>query len=143
MPASRILFVVILISIITRTQAQDNPAPAPAPAAAQSEMQKWIATTDAQWQATYNRDVVDAHAAELKKLVAQYAVSLETALTKAITAGDLDGAVALRNEQKRFTETNVFPEQRDKRDKGQTDYFKNPSSEPRTPGLKTEGQGTD
>ena len=117
MKISRLLtFLLLLPAGITRAQAQDNPAPAPAAEPAQTEMQKWIATTDAQWQATFNRDVVDAHASELKKLVAQYAVSLETALTKASAAGDLDGALALRNEQKRFTETNVFPEQDDAAD---------------------------
>ncbi len=109
MSTPRILLCLLLTAGITRAQAQDNPAPAPAPA--QTEMQKWIATTDAQWQATFNRDVVDIHAAELKKLAAQYAVSLDAVLAKATAAGDLDGAVALRNEQKRFTETNLFPEQ--------------------------------
>lgn len=111
MKTTHIVLLVLLGAGFIRAQAQDNPAPAPAAEPAQTEMQKWIATTDAQWQATYNRDVVDAHAAELKKLVAQYAASLDAALTKATAAGNLEGAVGLRNEQKRFTETNVFPEQ--------------------------------
>ncbi len=110
---TRRILVILLFhgGCITRALAQDNPAPATE--AAQTEMQKWIATTDAQWLATFNREVIDAHAAELKKLAGQYAVSLDAALAKATAAGDLDGAVALRNEQKRFTETNVFPEQDD------------------------------
>jgi len=29
-------------------------------------MQKWIATTDAQWQAVFKRDVSDVHATELE-----------------------------------------------------------------------------
>lgn len=92
--------------------AQDTPAPAPAPAAApQSEMQKWIATTDEQWQAVFKRDVTDLHLTELEKLKQQYVAALEAAVTKASAAGDLDGAVALRNEEKRFAGTNLFPEQ--------------------------------
>ena len=114
MNTPRVLLCLLLTAGTTRAQAQDNPAPATEPAL--TEMQKWIATTDAQWQAAFNRDVVDVHAAELKKLAGQYGVSLDAALAKASAAGDLDGALALRNEQKRFTETNVFPEQDDAAD---------------------------
>jgi len=42
--------------------------------------------------------------------------SLEATVTKASSAGDLDGAVALRNEEKRFAGTNLFPEQDDAAD---------------------------
>ena len=96
----------LLLALSVTALAQENVAPPP-----QSEMQKWIAATDAQWQAAFNRDVTDVVAAEFKKLGSQYVASLETAIAKASGAGDLDGAVALRNEQKRFAETNVFPEQ--------------------------------
>ena len=112
------MFVSMLMAFSMTTPAQDNATPAPAPAAgdspatpAQTEMQKWIATTDAQWQAVFTRDVTDVMATELKKLEAQYVASLEAAITKASSAGDLDGVVALRNEQKRFAETHMFPEQ--------------------------------
>src|SRR5882757_1740498 len=78
----------------------DNP---PATAAeAKTEMQKWIEATDAQWQAAFNRDVTDVHEAQAKKLMLQYLNMLEDAIGKASKAGDLDGAVALRDEQKRF-----------------------------------------
>ena len=100
------VFFSMLMALSTTSHAQENPAPPP-----QSEMQKWIATTDAQWQAAFNRDVTDVVAAEFKKLGSQYVASLESAIAKASGAGDLDGAVALRNEQKRFAETTVFPEQ--------------------------------
>ena len=107
---------VLLLALNVLVQAQENPpsAPAAAPAPApvpQTEMEKWIATTDAQWQAAFKRDVTDAHATELEKLKQQYVASLEAAVTKASSAGDLDGVVALRNEQKRFAGTNLFPEQ--------------------------------
>ena len=91
--------------------AQDTPAPAPAAEPAQTEMQKWIATTDEGWQAALKRDVTDVQATELEKLKQQYVAALEAAVTKASAAGDLDGVVALRNEEKRFAGTNLFPEQ--------------------------------
>jgi len=109
-----ILCTAAVLPFLTITvRAQDNPAPAAAAVDApeQMEMQKWIATTDAQWQATFNREVTDVHAAELKKLAAQYGALIEAGINKASGAGDLDGAVALRKEQKRFAETNIFPEQ--------------------------------
>ena len=105
--------IALLLALHSIASAQDNAPAAPAPAAApvQTEMQKWIATTDAQWQAAFNRDVTDVHGAELKKLALQYAALIEAGITKASGASDLEGAVALRNEQKRFADTNVFPEQ--------------------------------
>jgi hypothetical protein len=74
-------------------------------------MQKWIAATDAQWQAAYQRDVTDVHEAEAKRLMLQYLNLLEEAIAKASKASDLDGALALRAEQKRFGDTQLFPEQ--------------------------------
>ena len=87
--------------------AQDAPAPS---APAQTEMQKWLATTDEGWQAAFKRDVVDAHEAEVNKLKLQYLNLLEEAVAKVSKANDLDGAVALRKEQKRFSDTEFFPE---------------------------------
>jgi hypothetical protein len=89
-------------------KAENPPAAA---AEAKTEMQKWIATTDEQWQAAFKRDVTDMHEAEAKKLMLQYLTSLEEGIRKASGASDLDGAVALRNEQKRFGESQAFPEQ--------------------------------
>jgi hypothetical protein len=74
-------------------------------------MQKWIATTDAQWQAAFKRDVTEVHEAEKKKLAQQYTAALEAAVTKASGAGDLDGALALREEQKRYAASHVLPPQ--------------------------------
>ncbi len=74
-------------------------------------MEKWISTTDAQWQAVFKREVGDVHDAEINKLKQQYLPSLDTAINKATAASDLDGAVALRKEQKRFTESKEIPEQ--------------------------------
>ena len=113
------MFVSMLMVLSGITHAQDNATPAPAAAdapataaaPAQTEMQKWIASTDAQWQTAFKRDVTDVHEAELNKLKLQYLTSLEDAIKKASGASDLDGAVALRNEQKRFGDTNVFPKQ--------------------------------
>jgi hypothetical protein len=77
----------------------------------QTEMQKWIATTDAQWQAAYQHDVTDVHEVEAKKLMLRYLNMLEEAIGKASKASDLDGAVALRAEQKRFGDSQLFPQQ--------------------------------
>ncbi len=81
-----------------------------AEAPAQTEMQKWIATTDAQWQAVFQRDVNGVRDSELNKVKLQFLTALEEGIKKASKAGDLDGALALRNEQKRFGDTQVFPE---------------------------------
>ena len=110
------MLVSMLIALSVITHAQDTAAPAAAAAPAETEMQKWIGTTDAQWQVAFKRDVTDVHLTELEKLKQQYVALLEAAVTKASSAGDLDGAVALRNEEKRFAGTNLFPEQDDAAD---------------------------
>ena len=105
----------LLLALGAVVQAQDTPPPAPAPepaeAPAQTGMQKWITTTDAQWQAALKRDVTDVHLTELEKVKQQYVAALEAAVTKASSAGDLNSAVSLRNEEKRFAGTNLLPEQ--------------------------------
>ena len=116
MKTHRPMFVCLLMALSVIAHAQDGATPAPAAAPAETEMQKWIAATDAQWQAVCKRDVSDVHLTELEKLKQQYVASLEAAVTKASGAGDLDGAVALRNEEKRFAGTNLFPEQNDAAD---------------------------
>ncbi len=110
MKTPRALFLSLLLALGTNALAQNSAAPATAEPA-QSEMQKWLAATDAQWLAASKRDVTDVHEGELGKLKLQFLSSLDAAISKAGTAGDLDGVVVLRNEQKRFAETNVFPEQ--------------------------------
>jgi hypothetical protein len=79
-------------------------------------MRNWLATLDAQWQAVYKRDVADVHVAELDKLKQQYAASLIAAIATASNANDLKGALALRDEQKRFADTSAFPTQDDAAD---------------------------
>ncbi len=100
-----------------RLAAQDPAPAAPGqPAAPQTEMQKWIAATDAQWQAAFKRDVADWQEAELNKAKVQYIAALEEGIKKVSAAGDLTGALALRNEQKRFADTQLFPDQDDAAD---------------------------
>ncbi len=94
----------------------DLTAQAPSTAAPQTEMQKWIATTDAQWQEAFKKGVTEVHEAELNKVKLQYLNLLEGAIDKASKANDLKGAVALRDEQKRFGDTQHFPEQDDAAD---------------------------
>lgn len=102
---------VLLAANLAGAQVQGNANPPPAAPPAQKEMVEWIATTDAPWQAAFKRDVTDVHDAEVANLRRQYLTALEAALAKASGANDLKGALALRDEQKRFTETSVFPEQ--------------------------------
>ena len=113
MKTAHIVLLVLLGAGFIRTQAQDNPTPAPAAEPAPTEMQKWIATTDAQWQAVFNREVTDVHAAELKDLALKYPPLLDAGIAKMSAAGDLKGALVLRDEKKRFADTNVFPEKDD------------------------------
>jgi hypothetical protein len=92
------------------TPAKAESAPA---ATAKTEMQKWIEATDTQWQAAFKRDVTDVREAEVRKVMLQYLNLLEEAIGKASKAGDLKGALALRDEQKRFGDTQLFPEKDD------------------------------
>ena len=107
------------LGAIAQAQEKNAPAPAageaPAPATvpAQTDMQKWLFDLDAQWQATFKRDVTDVREAELDKLKLQYLNWIEAAVSKTSKAGDLDVAVALRNEQKRFSGNNEVPAQDD------------------------------
>ncbi|MEO6739036.1 MAG: hypothetical protein ABIP20_02225, partial [Chthoniobacteraceae bacterium] len=104
-------FLALLITFGVLAHAQNAASPAKGAEPALAEMEKWLATTDAQWQAALKRDVTDVHAAALGNVKLQYLAAIDAAITKASSAGDLDGAVTLRNEQKRFGDTNVFPEQ--------------------------------
>ncbi len=106
------LLAVLPLSLLATAAGQDPVPPGTPPAApAQSEIQKWIATTDAQWQATFKRNVTDVREAELNKVKARFQSSLDAAIAKASASGNLDGAVALRNEQERFFDTKTIPEQ--------------------------------
>ena len=102
-----------LLSALLATAAGQDPVPpgTPAAAPAQSEIQKWIATTGAQWQANFKHNVTDVREAELNKVRAQFQSSLDAAIAKASASGNLDGAVALRNEKERFFDTKTIPEQ--------------------------------
>ena len=109
-------FLAALLLLIAPVPGQ-NPAPATAPAAApQTEFQKWLADLDAQWQATFKREVSDACTAENDKLRAQYIAALDAGVTKASGAGDLNAAIVWRNEQKRFAEASGIPAQDDAAD---------------------------
>ncbi|MCW2573746.1 MAG: Serine/threonine protein kinase [Frankiales bacterium] len=106
-----LLFSCLLTAGLAHSPAQENATPAASAEPPQTEMRNWIATTDAQWQAVFKRDVTDVHEVELGKLKLQYRTSLESAIARASGASDLNGALALRDEQKRFADSNVIPEQ--------------------------------
>jgi hypothetical protein len=118
---TRIFLPALLAASLASAQpAAPDAAPAAASAEAKTEMQKWIEATDAQWQAVFTRDVTDVREAEARKLMLQYLNMLEDAIVKASKASDLDGAVALRTEQKRFGDTQIFPEKDDAADTAAT-----------------------
>ena len=104
-------FLALLLTFGAVAHAQNPASPAAGSEPVLAEMEKWLATTDAQWQAALKRDVTDVHIAALGNVKLQYLAAIDAAITKASSAGDLDGAVTLRNEQKRFGDTNVFPKQ--------------------------------
>lgn len=113
MKSLHLRFVAALLLVGSSILAQNNP-----PVTIQAEIQTWIATTDEQWQAAFKRDVTAPYEAEISRLKLQYLTSLDEAIKKASAGSDLDGAVSLRNEQKRFTDTQSIPERDDPSDSG-------------------------
>lgn len=107
------LFFLLALAGTASTSAQNDAAPPAAAVPAQPAMENWIATTDAQWQAAFKRDVTDPYQSEVGKMKLQYATAVEGAIAKASGASDLDGALALRHEQKRFKDSSEIPEQDD------------------------------
>ncbi len=78
------------------------PEPPPAPAVQLSETGKWLASTEPQWQASYQQEVVapfDKAAGDLKK---QYQGTIETQLAAATQANRRDDAAYFRGEKKRL-----------------------------------------
>ena len=106
-----IVIVVLALACSALAQESASPQVASAPVKPESEMEKWIVATDAQWQAAFKRDVADVHNAELNKVKLQYLTALDDRIKKVSAAADLEGAVALRNEQNRITEAGGLPAQ--------------------------------
>src|SRR4051812_44070533 len=96
--AQAALVAAILLAAQVSAPAQEKEKESPAADAALMEMKKWIATNDATWQAAFKRDVTDVSEAELAKVKQQYRDGIEASSLKASGAGDLDAALALREE---------------------------------------------
>jgi hypothetical protein len=112
MKTHRSMFVSMLMAFGVSARAQDDakPAPAETPAApAQTDMQKWFTALDAQWQAVFRREVTAPMEAEQTKLWQQFLSALETGVTKATSTGNLDLALAWRNELERFSGAKDVP----------------------------------
>ena len=99
----------VLLILATAAPGQNADPLAPSAAALQNEMQKWFATLDAQWQPVFAREVTAPLEAEQVKLWQQYLAAVEAAIVKATGAGDLDLAIAWRNERERFTAAKDVP----------------------------------
>jgi len=61
------------------------------------------------YEAAYQKEVAAIHAASLADLAAKYTAALDRALTAATQVGQLDTAVALRDEKKRVAEKAALP----------------------------------
>jgi hypothetical protein len=83
---------------------------------AQTEMQRWLATTDAQWQPVFAKDVTDRYGAEVTQLGQQYVAALDGNIAKASSAGNLDLTLALRKEREHFLAAKSVPATDDKAD---------------------------
>ena len=99
----------LLLILATAAPGQNADPLGNSAAAPQNEMQKWFATLDAQWQPAFAREVSAPLEAEQVKLWQQYLAAVEAAIVKATGAGDLDLAVAWRNERERFTAAKDVP----------------------------------
>src|SRR4051794_29759096 len=106
----RLFLLLPLTASLTGAHAQEKAQPPAAAAPAQKEMLEWLATNDAPWQAAFKREVTDPREAELAAVKRLYLAALENSIAKASSANDLKGALALRDEQKRFTETSALPD---------------------------------
>lgn len=73
------------------------------------EMLKWIATVDAQWQATYAQEVTAPFETEKAKAAQQYSAGLEANLAKATAAGNLDATLLWRGERDQFALEKTVP----------------------------------
>lgn len=102
------LFLLMAAVAVASARAQNGAAP-PAPTVPIVSAQDLIAAADLQWRAAFKREVTDVHESEVEKAKLQYAATLEAGMAKAGAAGDLEGALALRNEQRRFSGRHEIP----------------------------------
>ncbi len=101
----------VLLPLVSALSAQE-PSSSEAlqrPTAPNAEMQKWIETVDAQWQATFEREVTAPFEQEKAKAVRQYMAGLEAGFAKASSAGNLDLTVLWRDERDRFAREKEVP----------------------------------
>ncbi|HSH92589.1 MAG TPA: hypothetical protein VK968_00415, partial [Roseimicrobium sp.] len=99
----QILFLALTMSVLGAI------AQEPAPPKANAEMQQWLETVEAQWQAALSKEATTPLEDEKAKLVQQYSAAIETNLNKASSAGNLDLAVLWRNERDRFAGAKEVP----------------------------------
>ena len=79
--------------------------PAPKP---QTEVEKWLADTDAQQQEAFQKQVIKPYEAGVAGLRARYLAALDAGIAKASAAGRLDQALAWRNERQGFADTQTL-----------------------------------
>jgi len=105
--------VFLLLACALAAVAQNADAPPdgalPPPARPSAEMEKWIETVHAQWEATYAKEVKEPFDAEAEKLRLQYHSTIESHLSKATGEGNLELAVTWRSERERFAADKNVP----------------------------------
>jgi hypothetical protein len=90
--------------------------PAPVKRAPSSDMARWLATADAQWQADYQRDVAGPYEKSVAEARKQYLTTLEGALDAASKAGTPEQAAAWRAERDRISSEDTTPVAEDAKD---------------------------
>ncbi len=79
-----------------------TPEPPPAPVVQLSEIGKWLASVEPQWQAAYQQEVVAPYEKGVGDLKKQFLTTIETQLAAATQAGSRDDAAFFRGEKKRL-----------------------------------------
>ncbi|MEQ1860307.1 MAG: hypothetical protein ABMA13_10255 [Chthoniobacteraceae bacterium] len=113
MKTSTRAIIVILLSLGVLAHAQ-NAAPSldgalQPPPKPNEEMVKWIETVDAQWQATFAKEVTAPFDAEKAKVAQQYSAGIEANLARVTAVGNLDLTVQWRDERDRFASAKDVP----------------------------------
>lgn len=80
---------------------------------AQVDVKAWLEKLDADWQAIYQRDVMQPYEADKEKLARQYLTLLDGRLDKVSATGDLERSVIWRNEHDRFAAEKACPAEDD------------------------------
>ena len=86
-----------------------TPMPTPVPVPVQSETAKWLVAMEAQWQASFDREVLGSFNMEVGNLKKQFISTLDSQLALATQSGKLEDASFLRGERQRMASGEDVP----------------------------------